>query len=167
MEKNNSAGDFEFEDCETRGGQRYSLRGEYKKKCSGQSGGTSASQSAGDPGDSLAAFTERLRDVCKDDGACHGQDREERIRAQAEHAVALAAELGCLRQPGVSWGEFLLLCMDAMIGTEHMVFPNVPRLPDQPAVRGPGRNRGGPPYQLTGGAMVKWASARGQCAAEH
>lgn len=59
--------------------------------------------------------------VCEDDGACHGQNREERIRAQAEHTVALAAELGCLREPGVSWGEFLLLCMDAKIGTEHMV----------------------------------------------
>ena len=31
MERKNSAGDFEFEDCGTRGGQRYSLRGEYKK----------------------------------------------------------------------------------------------------------------------------------------
>ena len=121
MERKNSAGDFEFEDCGTRSGQQYSLRGEYKKKCSGQSGGTSASQGACEPGNSLAAFTERLRDICKDDGACHGQDREERIRAQAEHAVAIAAELGCLREPGVSWGEFLVLCMDAMIGTEHMV----------------------------------------------
>jgi hypothetical protein len=94
---------------------------EREKKGNRKSGGTSASQGAGVSGDSLAAFHERLRDLCQDDGACHGQDREGRIQAQAEHALALAAELGYLREAGVSWAEFLALCPDATIGTEHMV----------------------------------------------
>ena len=66
-------------------------------------------------------FHERLRDLCQDHGACHGQDRTERIHAQAEQALALAVELGCLRKPDFSWEEFLALCPDATLGTEHMV----------------------------------------------
>jgi hypothetical protein len=82
---------------------------------------TSASQGAGLPADTLAAFHERLRDLCRHDSACHGPDREARIHAQAQHTLALAGELGCLKETGVSWAGFLALCPDAIVGTEHMV----------------------------------------------
>lgn len=94
---------------------------EREKKGSRKSGDTSASQGAGVSGDLLAAFHERLRDLCQDHGACHGPDRAGRIHAQAEQALALAVELGCLREAGFSWEEFLALCPDATLGTEHMV----------------------------------------------
>lgn len=99
----------------------YSLHREREKKDNRPSGDSSASQGADVPGDSLAAFYERLRDVCQDHGACHGQDRRQRIQGQAEQALALAGEFGFLIEPGVTWAEFLALCPDAIIGTEHMV----------------------------------------------
>ncbi len=94
---------------------------EREKKGSQNLRDTSAIQGAGVPSDSLAAFQERLRDLCRDDGACHGPDREARIHAQAQHALALAGEFGCLRETGLSWSDFLALCPDATLGAEHMV----------------------------------------------
>ena len=99
----------------------YSAHREREKKGSRKFGDISASQGAGVSGDLLAAFQERLRDLCQDHGACHGQDRTECIHAQAEQALALAVELGCLREPGFSWDEFLALCPDATLGTEHIL----------------------------------------------
>jgi hypothetical protein len=110
-----------IQDCGEACGPPYSPYREREKKGSREPDNSSAKQGAGVSDDSLAAFHERLRDLCQDDGACHGQDRKARVHAQAEHALALAAELGCLREPGVSWEEFLDLCPDATIGTEHMV----------------------------------------------
>lgn len=94
---------------------------ECEKKGDRKSDETSAITGAGVSSDSLAAFQERLRDLCKNDCACHGQDRENRIRAQAQHALVVAAEFGCLIEADVSWAEFLVLCADATVGTEHMV----------------------------------------------
>lgn len=112
---------YGFQDCGESRGSAYWPHREREKKGSQKSGGTSASQSAGVPGNSLAAFQERLRNLCQDDSACHGQNREDRIHAQTQHALALAGELGCLRESVVSWEEFLALCPDATCGTEHMV----------------------------------------------
>jgi hypothetical protein len=113
--------DSNFQDCSDACGPPYCLHREREKKGSQNLRNPSASQGAGIPGDSLAAFQERLRDLCRDDGACHGTDRETRIHAQAQHALSLAGEFGCLKDAGVSWQEFLAHCTDAMIGTEHMV----------------------------------------------
>ena len=99
----------------------YSAHREREKKDRRESGDTSASQGTGVPGDLLETFQKRLRDLCQDHGACHGPDRAGRIHAQAEQTLALAVELGCLREAGVSWEEFLALCTDATVGTEHMV----------------------------------------------
>jgi type VI protein secretion system component VasK len=82
---------------------------------------TSASRREGIPDDSLATFSERLRDLCQNNSECHGQDRTERIHAQAQQALALAAQFGCLKEPLYTWLEFLALCPDAKLGTEHMV----------------------------------------------
>lgn len=59
--------------------------------------------------------------LCEHDGACHGTDRLACIQAQAKHALAVAAELGCLIEPGCSWAEFNALCDEPTLGTEHMV----------------------------------------------
>lgn len=110
-----------FMDCGDAWLSSCSRQREREKKRNRPSGDSSSSQCAGGSGDSLAAFYERLRDVCQDHGACHGQDREHRIRAQAEQALALAGEFGLLIEPGVSWAKFLALCSDPIVGTEHMV----------------------------------------------
>lgn len=74
------------------------------------------------PRDSLASFFERLRNVCADHSACHGEDRTDRIRAQAEQSVALAAELGILKRPEITWPEFIgQISGDFKIGSEHVV----------------------------------------------
>lgn len=110
-----------FQDCDNPSLPSYWPHREREKKGKSRSSDTSVGQGAGASGDSLAAFHERLRDICQNDGACHGQNRKDRIRAQAKYATALAAELGCLIDAGVSWRQFLALCPDATIGTEHMV----------------------------------------------
>lgn len=91
---------------------------EREKKGKLGTGHTGTNQGAGD---TLAAFQQRLRDLCHDDRAGHGQDRERRIQAQTQHSLALAAEFGLLKEAHVSWEEFLALCPDATLGTEHMV----------------------------------------------
>ena len=82
-----------------------------------------AGDDGSDPGgesDSLETFRDRLRDRCAHDRRCHGADRSDRIKSQAEHAVALAGEAGLLieasflaeelRADGVTW-----------VGSEHFV----------------------------------------------
>lgn len=92
-----------------------------KKKDGGDSGEVGSCAGAGDAAYSLAAFFERLRDLCQDHGDCDGQDRADRIRAQTEQAVTLAAELGILKQSVVTWDDFLESCPEARVGTEHWV----------------------------------------------
>jgi hypothetical protein len=57
--------------------------------------------------DTLEAFFKRLCDLCADHGDCHGEERTNRIRAQAEQVVTLASELGTLKRPEVTWPEFV------------------------------------------------------------
>lgn len=71
--------------------------------------------------DSLVSFAKRLRDLCDNYGDCNGPERREQIRNQAQHALAVAAEFGLLREPDFSWSEFLGSSEGANIGTEHMV----------------------------------------------
>lgn len=71
--------------------------------------------------DSVDTFLERLRNVCENHGDCDGPEREERIRNETKHAVAVASEFGILKEVGHSWEEFRNLCEGANIGTEHMV----------------------------------------------
>lgn len=98
-----------------------SLRRESEKKAGRKSGEPREASFSGDPADTLATFFERLRDLCQNNSECHGQERDKRVRAQAEQAVALAAEFGILIQENDTWEEFLAHCPEAMIGTEHMV----------------------------------------------
>ena len=70
---------------------------------------------------SLETFIERLRNVCQNDSSCYGESGADGIRAQAQHAVAIAAELGILKNPAVTWDDFLLQCPDSRIGSEHVV----------------------------------------------
>jgi hypothetical protein len=61
----------------------------------------------------LQPSTSDYENVCQDHGACHGQDRRQRIQAQAEQALALGCEFGLLIEPDVTWADFLALCPDA------------------------------------------------------
>ncbi len=88
------------------------------KKANGETESSHTNQGAGD---SLAVFCERLRDLCGNYGDGDGQVNEPSVHTQTKHALALATEFGLLREPEVSWEEFLSGCPDAIIGTEHMV----------------------------------------------
>jgi len=90
---------------------------EREKKAAGES----AIVRPDDAADSLEAFHQRLRDLCEDHRECHGPERAGRIRAQAEQALALARELGVLKEPDFTWEEFRTLSSEFRIGTEHMV----------------------------------------------
>lgn len=69
---------------------------------------------------SLEAFRHRLRERCSEDDRCHGFDREDRIKSQAEHAVALAREAGILIEAAESFGE-LTNTSEIWLGSEHVV----------------------------------------------
>jgi hypothetical protein len=71
--------------------------------------------------DSLEAFLKRLRDRCADHGGCHGADRDRCIEEQAQRALDLADELGLLKQPDFTFGDFRQMEPDLWSGTEHVV----------------------------------------------
>jgi len=96
-------------------------RSERKKKATSGFRAANSPDSGGLQADSLETFFERLRDLCQNHGGCLGQGRPERTCTQTEQAIALAAELGILKQPCMTWPEFLALCPEARIGTEHVV----------------------------------------------
>ena len=94
---------------------------ECEKKESEKHESTEVGRFRGFTGDLLATFEKRLRELCENHCPGNGQERSRIIRLQTEHTLALALELGLLKDAGVSWDEFCIQCADSVIGTEHMV----------------------------------------------
>jgi hypothetical protein len=97
------------------------MKRECEKKGKAESNRNQPIGGGSDSRHSLETFIERLRNVCQDDGPCNGEGRADRIRSQAQHAVAIAAELGILKNTSVTWDDFLLGCTESRIGSEHVV----------------------------------------------
>jgi hypothetical protein len=70
---------------------------------------------------SLETFRDRLCDLCEDDIEHFGCDRSSRSQNQAQCAVAVAREFGCLKSPGETWDVFRATNPDLHFGTEHAV----------------------------------------------
>ncbi len=79
---------------------------------------------------SLAAFRQRLLDLCSDDICRDGCDRTSLSKKQTEHVCAIARELGISKSPGIVWSQFRqgVEAKDSIggtapvhIGTEHLV----------------------------------------------